>query len=166
VKRQAYLAALQRATQEQGKQPVYIDESGFTPTAVRPYAYAPKGGQVHARVPGHRWTTTSLIAARFTDGFTAPMLFEGACDRGVFHAWLEQVLSPLLDDRHVVLLDNATFHQGPKTAALIEETGASWLFLPPYAPELNPIEKDFANIKRMRQYRAEASIDDIIKLYN
>ncbi len=76
------------------------------------------------------------------------------------------VLCPLLDDSHVVIMDNASFHKGSETEALIRSSGASLLFLPPYSPELNPIEKDFANIKRIRQYNAETSIDDIIKVYN
>ena len=65
-----------------------------------------------------------------------------------------------------MILDNATFHKGYQTVELITGCGASLLFLPPYSPELNPIEKDFANIKRSRQYNAEASIDEIIKMYN
>lgn len=76
-----------------------------------------------------------------------------------------QRLCPLLDDRHVLIMDNASFHKGSQTAAFIRDSGASLLFLPPYSPELNPIEKDFANIKRIRQYNAQASIDDIIKVY-
>ena len=76
------------------------------------------------------------------------------------------MLSPLLNETHVVIMDNASFHKGSETAALIGASGASLLFLPPYSPELNPIEKDFANIKRRRQYNAEASIDEIIKVYN
>ena len=76
------------------------------------------------------------------------------------------MLSPLLTDNHVVIMDNASFHKGSQTVALIRASGASLLFLPPYSPELNPIEKDFANIKRIRQYNAEASIDEIIKVYN
>ena len=76
------------------------------------------------------------------------------------------MLCPLLNDKHVVSLDNASFHKGWKTADLITATGASLLFLPPYSPELNPIEKDFAIIKRIRQYNAETSIDEIIKMYH
>ncbi len=76
------------------------------------------------------------------------------------------MLCPLLDDSHVVIMDNASFHKGSETEAVIRSSGASLLFLPPYSPELNPIEKDFANIKRIRQYNAETSIDDIIKVYN
>ena len=76
------------------------------------------------------------------------------------------MLCPLLDATHVVIMDNASFHKGSETAALIRGAGARLLFLLPYSPELNPIERDFANIKRMRQYNAETSIDEIIKVYN
>ena len=149
-----------------GKTPVYVDESGFSNADVRRYAYAPKGDSVSDKISGsHRYTSTSLIAAHIGDTFTVPVLFQGACDALVFNAWLEHQLCPLLDETHVVILDNASFHKGAKTAILIAETGASLLFLPPYAPELNPIEKDFANIKRSHQYNPEVSIDKIIKMY-
>ena len=150
-----------------GKTPVYVDESGFSNTDVRRYAYAPKGICVSDKISGsHRYASTSLIAARIGDCFTVPLLFQGACDTIAFNVWLEHQLCPLLDETHVVILDNASFHKSSETASLITETGASLLFLPPYAPELNPIEKDFANIKRTRQYNPEVSIDQIIKLYN
>jgi transposase len=107
-----------------------------------------------------------LIAAHIGERFTeTPVLFQGACDALAFNAWLEHQLCPLLDETHVVIMDNASFHKGSETARLIAATGASLLFLPPYAPELNPIEKDFANIKRRYQYNPEASIEEIIKVY-
>ncbi len=165
MKRREYLWALQQ-DREQGKKLVYIDESGFSETDFRRYAYAPKGIRVQAQVPSHRYTTTTLIAARLDGCFTAPLLFEGSCDKIAFNTWLSEMLCPLLDDNSVVIMDNASFHKGSQTAALIRASGASLLFLPPYSPELNPIEKDFANIKRIRQYNAETSIDDIIKVYN
>ena len=165
MKRREYLSALQQEI-EKGKKLVYIDESGFTQTDFRCYAYAPKGVCVEAQVPSHRYTTTTLIAARLDGYFTAPVLFEGSCDKVAFNTWLSEMLSPLLNDSHVVIMDNASFHKGSETVALIRASGASLLFLPPYSPELNPIEKDFANIKRRRQYNAETSIDDIIKVYN
>ena len=149
-----------------GKEPVYIDETGFSETDFREYAYAPKGICVEDKVPSNRYKSTTLIAARFEKGFRVPLLFAGSCDALAFNRWLEAMLCPLLDDRHVVILDNASFHKGAETARLIAATGASLLFLPPYSPELNPIEKDFANIKRRRQYNAEASIDEIIKMYH
>ena len=158
--------ALQQETQKHGKTPVYIDETGFSETDFRQYAYAPKGVGIEDKVPSHRYTTTTLIAARLEGSFTAPLLFEGSCDKIAFNTWLSEMLCPLLDDTHVLIMDNASFHKGSETAALIRGCGASLLFLPPYSPELNPIEKDFANIKRIRQYNAETSIDDIIKVYN
>ena len=106
-----------------------------------------------------------MIGAHIGERFTAPVLFQGACDALAFNAWLEHQLCPLLDETHVVIMDNASFHKGSETARLIAATGASLLFLPPYAPELNPIEKDFANIKRRYQYNPEASIEEIIKVY-
>ena len=106
-----------------------------------------------------------IEAQRLNGRLTAPVLFEGSCDVVAFNKWLEDRLCPLLDEKHVVVLDNATFHKGQQTAELIRGCGASLLFLPPYSPELNPIEKDFANIKRRRQCNAEASIDEIIKMY-
>ena len=165
MKRQEYLSALQQET-EKGKKLVYLDERGFSETDFRRYAYAPKGMRVEDKVSSHRYTTTTLIAARLDGCFTAPLLFEGSCDKIAFNTWLSQMLCPLLDDTHVVIMDNASFHKGLETAVLIRASGASLLFLPPYSPELNPIEKDFAIIKRRHQYNAEASIDDIIKVYN
>ena len=164
MKRQESLVAFQQETQERGKTPVYLDETGVSETDFRRYAYAPRGVCVEAKVPSHRYTTTTLIAARLDGCFRAPLLFEGSCDAMAFNTWLSEMLCPLLDDRHVVIMDNASFHKGSQTAARIRASGASVLFLPPYSPELNPIEKDFANIKRRRQYNAETSIDDILKV--
>ena len=126
-----------------------MDECGFPSSELRRYAYAPKGICVNDKISGsHRYKLTSLIAAGIGDRFTAPVLFQGASDRLAFNAWLEHQLCPLLDETHVVI------------------TRASLLFLPPYAPELNPIEKDFANIKQRYQYNSETSIEQIIKVYN
>lgn len=81
------------------------------------------------------------------------------------NTWLWEMLCPLLTEKHVVILDNAGLHKRSQIVGRISSCGARLLFLPPYSPELNPIEKDFANIKRMRQYTAEASIDEFIKVY-
>ena len=98
---------------------VYIDESGFSETDFRRYAYALKGVRVQAQVPSHRYTTTTLIAARLDGCFSVPLLFEGSCDAIAFNTWLSAMLSPLLTDNHVVIMDNASFHKGSQTVALI-----------------------------------------------
>ncbi len=144
---------------------VYVDESGFAPAVIRRYAYARKGARVYGLTSGHRRPRTSLIAARIGQRFAAPILFEGSCDTAVFTWWLETQLCPLLNDTHVVVMDNAPFHKSPKTPELIESKAATLLFLPPYSPDLNPIENDFATIKRLREYNAHASLDALLRSY-
>lgn len=164
IKQEVYQTELQAALQN-GKVPVYVDESGFRTESVRQFAYVPRGVCVSDKMSSNRYRSTTLIAAQIQGCFTVPVLFDGACDTLAFNAWLENVLCPLLDTSHVVILDNASFHKSQQTDALISGCGASLLFLPPYSPELNPIERDFANIKCKWEYNAEATIDQIIKMY-
>lgn len=91
--------------------------------------------------------------------------FDGTCDTASFNAWLKTRLCPRLNTHNLIVMDNAAFHKSPETAQLIEETGATLLFLPPYSPDLNPIEHDFAALKKNREYHAHAAIDEIIKAY-
>ncbi len=114
---------------------------------------------------GHRRPRTSLIAARIGQRCAAPILFEGSCDTAVFNWWLETQLCPLLNDTQVVVMDNAPFHKSPKTQELIESKASTLLFLPPYSPDLNPIENDFATIKCLREYNEHATLDALIRSY-
>ncbi len=75
------------------------------------------------------------------------MCFEGTCDTSLFNAWLKQGLIPLLTPGHVLILDNASFHKSGESRKLVEDAGCKMLFLPPYSPDLNPIEKYWANMK-------------------
>ena len=79
--------------------------------------------------------------------------------------WLAEELCPRLTSNHVLILDNASLHKTPRTRELIESSGASLMFLPPYSPDYNPIEHDFANIKRHREYHPERTLHDIIQMY-
>jgi transposase len=116
-------------------------------------------------ISGHRRPRTSLIAARVEPPFAAPVLFEGTCNTALFNAWLEQQLCPLLHAQQVVVRDNVSFHKSAKTQALLHATGASLLFLPPYSPDLNPIEHDFATLTRLREYNEHESLDTLVKTY-
>ena len=131
----------------------------------RRYAYACKGERVYGHRSGHRRPRTSLIAARIGNRFTAPLLFEGSCHTTVFNLWLQTQLCPRLNTSHVVVMDNASFHKSPDTRALLERSGATLLFLPPYSPDLNPIEHDFATLKRRREYNEHTSLDSLIRAY-
>jgi transposase len=163
-RRQAYLRRRERY-RRRGKELVYVDESGFVPAVTRRYAYAPKGQRVCGLLSGQRRPRTSLIAARVGPTLQAPFLFEGSCTTALFNAWLAQELCPQLHGNHVVVMDNASFHKSALTQALITGTGATLLFLPPYSPDLNPIEHDFATLKRQREYREQESLDTLLRTY-
>lgn len=164
LKRKAYLRLRERY-RRRGKDFVYIDESGFAPAVTRRYAYAPKGQRVPGLISGTRRPRTSLLAARIGNTLEAPLLFTGTCNTPVFNLWLEKELCPFLNDTHVVVMDNVPFHKSEKTKTLITAKGAALLFLPPYSPDLNPIEHDFATIKKLREYREHETLDHIIKTY-
>ena len=161
-KRRAYLCQHERY-RRRGKEFVYVDESGFAPVVTRRYAYAPKGQRVYGLTSGQRRPRTSLITARMGQTLQAPLLFEGSCTTALFNAWLAQELCPRLHHNHVVVMDNAAFHKSALTSALISRTGATLLFLPPYSPDLNPIEHDFATLKRQREYQEQDSLDTLVK---
>jgi putative transposase len=95
----------------------------------------------------------------------APLLFEGPCNPRLFNAWLAQALCPLLQPQHVVVLANVPFHKSAPTKAVSATTGATLLFLPPYSPDLNPIEHDFAAIKKLRAYNAQLPLALIVRAY-
>lgn len=163
-KRKASLRLRERDVRR-GKAFVYVDESGFAPASTRRFAYAPRGQRIPGVISGPRRPRTSLIAARVETPFAAPVLFEGTCNTALFNAWLEQQLCPLLHAQHGVVMDNVSFHKRAKTQALIHATGASLLFLPPYSPDLNPIEHDFATLKRLREYNEHESLETLVKTY-
>jgi transposase len=106
-------------------------------------------------VPHGHWHTSTFIAALRRDAVTAPFLIEGAADGDVFTTYLEQVLGPELHPGDVVILDNLSTHKMARVAALIGATGAQLRYLPPYSPDLNPIEQAFAKLKaHLRQAAA------------
>ena len=165
MKRRAFLRLRERY-RRRGLSFVYLDESGFEPETTRQYARAPRGQKVHGKRSGHKRPRTSLIAARMGEKFEAPVLFEGNCNTDFFNEWLNKELCPLLGAEHVIVMDNVPFHKGTKTREIIQKTGAKILFLPPYSPDFNPIEKDFATIKKIREYNEHETLDNIIKNYN
>ena len=92
------------------------------------------------------------------------MLFDGTCNTDVFNQWLEEMLLPALKPGTVIIMDNAAFHKSQKTREVIEAAGCRILFLPPYSPDLNPIEKLWANIKKLWRQFCDRSLDDIIMM--
>lgn len=164
-KRATYRKEL-KLKENEGKSAVYVDECGFRAESFRPYAYAPKGESVLGLISSQKHRATSMIAARIDGVFTTYSLFEGSCNGDRFNTWLEQELCPHITAEHVVIMDNALYHKTKKTKELIEKTGAELLYLPPYSPDYNPIEHDFANIKRLCQYNSDKPLNEVLNMYH
>ena len=165
MKRKAFLRLRERYVRR-GCSFIHLDECGFALETARLYGYALKGQRVYGEISGHKRPRTSLLAARMPDGtLQATQLWEGTCNADIFNDWLEYQLTPHLKPHQVVIMDNAAFHKSQKTRDIIEKTGAKLLYLPPYSPDLNPIEHDFAALKKIRQFNHTKSIDQIIQTY-
>ena len=126
---------------------VYIDESGIDNYLYYPWSYGLRGVKIHGEISGKRYDRESFIAGKVGKKIISPMCFKGTCNTELFNAWVENVLVPELSHGQIVIMDNATFHKSQKTRELIENAGCSLLFLPPYSPDLNPIEKYWAHLK-------------------
>ena len=128
---------------------VFIDETWAKTNMTRLRGRAPVGERLVAKVPHGHWTTTTLIAALDHRGMRCSMTVDGAVNRDVFEAFVGRVLAPTLAPGDVVVMDNLSSHKGVRARQLVEARGATLLFLPPYSPDLNPIELAFAKLKQL-----------------
>ncbi len=128
---------------------VFIDESGAKTNMTRLRGRCKGGERLYDSAPHGRWETTTMIAALRLDGATAPMVIEGATDAAVFRAYVKHVLVPTLREGDIVVLDNLSSHKAVEVREMIEATGAALWFLPPYSPDMNPIEKMWSKAKEM-----------------
>jgi len=126
---------------------VFIDESGAKTNMTRLYGRAKSGQRVVDNVPVGHWCTTTMISSVRLDGSTACMVVDGATNKEVFQAYVQHILLPTLKPGDIVILDNLSAHKNQETRDLIESVGAELWFLPPYSPDLNPIEKMWSKIK-------------------
>lgn len=128
---------------------LFIDET-WTKTNMTPLrGRAPIGERLVAKTPHGHWKTTTLLAALGLDGVRCSMLTDGPINADAFEAFVEQVLVPQVHPGDVVVMDNLGSHKRFRTRELIESAGAKLVFLPPYSPDLNPIERVFAKIKHL-----------------
>jgi transposase len=126
---------------------VYVDESGIDSYIHRSFGWATRGALIYGEISGKRYARESFVAAKCGSQILAPLCFQGTCNTALFDMWIETFLVPALKPGQVVILDNATFHKSEKTRRHIENAGCTLLFLPPYSPDLNPIEKFWAWFK-------------------
>jgi transposase len=126
-----------------------LDESGATTQMTRNYGRAPRGQRVCEATPQSHWQTLTIFAALTTRGLQAPMTIPEPTDGDIFLAYVEQVLSPRLRPGQLVILDNLSAHRVAGVKERIEAVGARLLYLPPYSPDLNPIEQAWSKIKQV-----------------
>jgi transposase len=128
---------------------VFIDETWAKTNMTRLRGRAPKGCRLVAAAPHGHWHTTTFLAGLRHDRLVAPAVFDGAINGASFKAYVEQALAPTLTVGDVVVLDNLGSHKVTGVREAIEARGASICFLPPYSPDLNPIEQVFAKLKHL-----------------
>ena len=140
---------------------VFIDESGAKTNMTRLYGRAKNGKRAVDSTPGGQWNTTTMISAISLKGYQAPMVIKGATNKEVFKVYIETFLLPTLKKGDCVILDNLSAHKGSEIRELVESVGAELWFLPPYSPDLNPIEKMWSKVKailRKRKARTEKEL--------
>ncbi len=134
---------------------VFADEMG-THTSLAPlYGYSLRGQRTFFKIPRNRGMNTTLLSSMSLEGMGPSMAIEGSTTKEVFEAYIEHFLAPTLRAGQVVVMDNLSAHKGERVRKLIEDRGCQLLYLPPYSPDLNPIEEAFSKVKRfLRQIGA------------
>ena len=127
---------------------VYVDECGIDQYLYREFAYSPRGQKVIERISGKKFKRTNIVAGICQGEWTAPMEYGGTTDSILFEFWFENCLLKEVKPGSVIVLDNATFHKKSVLPDLAQKKNCRVLFLPPYSPDLNPIEKKWAWLKK------------------
>jgi transposase len=125
----------------------------------RTHGRAPKGERLIAKAPHGRWRTLTFLAALRCDRIAAPCVIDGPINGESFLAYVEQVLVPALKPGDIVIIDNLGSHKGKAVRRAIRAAGAKLFFLPPYSPDLNPIEQVFAKLKTLLRKAAERTVE-------
>jgi hypothetical protein len=134
---------------------VFVDEMGSNTSLCPLYAWSRKGKRATASAPRNWGKNVTLLASMSCRGLGPCLAVEGATTSGVFEAYLERVLAPSLRPGQVVVMDNLSAHKGARAKEIVEGRGCQLLYLPPYSPDLNPIEQAFSKVKGLLR-RAEA----------
>lgn len=140
---------------------VFLDETGTTTKMTRLRGRAPKGKRLRAAAPFGHWKTETFIAGLRRDELVAPFVIDHAMNRKTFEVYVQTQLAPVLEPGDVVILDNLSAHKSPIAEQAIRARGAWMLFLPPYSPDLNPIEMAFSKLKAHLRKRAARTVQEL-----
>ena len=140
---------------------VFIDETSASTNMTRRYGRGTRGERLVCKIPHGHWKTSTFIAALRHNRVTAPLLLDGAMNGQSFLAYVEQILAPTLKRGDIVVMDNVSVHKVAGVREAIEARAAMLLYLPPYSPDLNPIEQFFSKLKAILRKAAARSIDNL-----
>lgn len=157
------MAAARTRWKEQQKQLdparlVFIDETGTSTNMARLRGRCPRGQRLIGKVPHGHWKITTFVAALRNDAITAPFVIDEPMNGDIFAVYLERCLVPTLCPGDIVVMDNLPVHKSSNVRRIIEAAGANLIYLPPYSPDLNPIEMAFAKLKAHLRKAAERSM--------
>jgi transposase len=138
---------------------VFLDEMGATTNMTRRYGRSPRGQRLVCPVPHGHWKTTTFIAGLRSSGLTAPMVIDGAMNGDLFEAYVKQILVPTLTPGDMVVMDNLPSHKRVAAIRAIEAADCTVRFLPPYSPDLNPIELAFSKLKSLLRKAERRTVD-------
>ena len=152
---------------------IFIDETSTNTKLTKRSGWSPRGRRYRSHAPFGSWKSQTFIAGLRSHGMVAPWIVNAPMNSRIFETWIETQLAPTLSPGDVVILDNVGFHKSELAEELVKARGAWLLFLPPYSPDLNPIEMAFSKLKTLLRKRAARSFDaiaqalgDICNLYS
>ncbi len=140
---------------------VFLDETWAKTNMTRLRGRSLRGTRLIAKVPHGHWKTTTFVAGLRAEGWVAPTVIDGAINGDLFVAYVEQQLCPALRPGDIVVLDNLSSHKRAEARDAIEKVGAEMLFLPPYSPDLNPIEQAFAKLKALLRRSGRRTMESL-----
>ena len=147
---------------EEAHRLVFIDETATKTNMTRLYGRSPVGKRVFGTAPFGRWQTQTFIAGLTSQGLVAPWILNAPLNRNSFNTYIETQLAPILEPGTVVILDNLGTHKSPQAQRILKERGCWMLFLPPYSPDLNPIEMAFSKLKAHLRRIGARSFQDLL----
>jgi transposase len=140
---------------------VFIDETWAATNMCRRYGRSRRGQRLIAAMPHGHWKTTTFVAALRSEGLTAPLVVDGAMNGRIFLAYVQQQLVRTLRAGDIVVMDNLAAHTVAGVRDVIEAMGTRVAYLPPYSPDLNPIELVFSKLKWLTRSAAERTVDGL-----
>jgi transposase len=144
-----------------GRKLAFLDEFGASTKLARLYGRAFRGQRVIDYVPHGHWKTTTFVGALRLSGFTAPTVIDGPMNGETFRCYVEQQLAPTLAEGDMLIMDNLPAHKVAGVREAVERVGAQLVYLPPYSPDLNPIELAFAKLKSLMRSAAERTVEGL-----